>query len=97
MDSKYSHSHHRGQRRYYKVLLITWSCVTPSLNYADATVKLNASVYDVNEEDGSVSVCVALCDIPTGGLECAIEVSLDPADGAKAGLFTLVVQVVSLL
>ncbi len=73
------------------------SGVSPSLTYADATVKLNASVYDVNEEDESVSVCVALCDIPTGGLECEIEVSLDPANGTKAGLFTLIVQVVLLL
>ena len=42
-------------------------------------------MYDVNEGDGSVSVCVVLSDIPTGGLECVIEVSLQSSDGVKAG------------
>ena len=44
-------------------------------------------MYDVNEGDGSVSLCVVLSDIPVGGLECEIEVSLQTSDGVKAGLF----------
>lgn len=53
---------------------------------ADATVSLNSTVYCVSEEDGSVSVCVALSGIPPGGLECEIEVSLEAHDGIKASM-----------
>ena len=44
-------------------------------------------MYDVNEGDGSVSVCLILSEIPEDGLECEINVSLVISDGVKAGLF----------
>ncbi len=53
--------------------------------HTDATVVLTSSEYYINEGDGTVTVCGILLDIPTGGLECAIEVALQAYDGVKAG------------
>ncbi len=57
------------------------SCLIP----ADASVNFTSSTYPVNEGDGAVQVCISLYDIPTEGLECAIEVYLATTDGVKTG------------
>ncbi len=44
-------------------------------------------MFPVNETDGVVHIgIIALYDIPTGGLECAIEVTIGATNGTKAGL-----------
>ena len=47
---------------------------------------MEAANYTVNEDAGSVWVCVELTSLPAGGLECEISVTLVTTDGAKAGI-----------
>ena len=48
-----------------------------------AAVQLQATEYTVDEDDGSVKVCVVLSVLPAGGLECEIVVDLDITPGTK--------------
>ena len=50
-----------------------------------AAVQMESAEYTVNEDAGSVWVCVELTSLPAGGLECDISVTLVTMDGAKAG------------
>ena len=40
----------------------------------------------MNENNGSVRVCVNLTDIPDGGLECDIVATINTTDGPKASM-----------
>ena len=55
------------------------------IHHTDATVTLDSPDYNVDEGAGSVEVCLSLTDIPSDGLECVIEVTLQTCDGVKAG------------
>ena len=58
-------------------------CKTPLV----AAVQLAAAEYTVDEDDGSVKVCVILSVLPAGGLECEIVVDLDINEGTKTSKF----------
>ena len=56
-----------------------------SLSFSDATINIEQLFYQLSEGAGPVEVCVEISDVPAGGLECDITVSLVAVDGAKAG------------
>ena len=49
------------------------------------TVAFEQSTYTVSEGDGSTQVCVVVSDVPVGGLESDIVVTLIAMNGDKAG------------
>ena len=51
-----------------------------------ATVTIVLSDYMVNENQGSVEVCVNLTNIPAGGLECEVVATINTSDGPKASM-----------
>ena len=48
-------------------------------------VRFNQTLYTTSEADTTVSVCVELSELPTGGLEAELEVVISLASSAKAG------------
>ena len=56
---------------------------------------MQATFYNVDEGDGSVTVCAEISDIPTGGLECDVVVSLVASPGLKSGECTVLVVTTS--
>ena len=58
-----------------------------SLAVSAMAVQFEQGMYSVQEDVGTTMVCVEIGALPTGGLECDIEVTLSATDGAKAGMF----------
>ena len=58
---------------------------------------MQATFYNVDEGDGSVTVCAEISDIPTGGLECDVVISLVASPGLKSGECTVLVVTSSCL
>ena len=56
----------------------------PPLPATAASLDFSLATYMVDEDSGSVSVCMELSDIPDDGLECDLVVPLDTESG-KAG------------
>ena len=46
---------------------------------------MDEDTYTVGEGDGSVEVCVEIGSVPSGGLECDLEVTLMISSGTKTG------------
>jgi len=51
-----------------------------------ATVTIVSSDYMVNESQSSVEVCASLTNIPGGGLECEVVVTINTTDGPLASM-----------
>ena len=48
-------------------------------------IRFDQTLYTTSEDDTTVSVCVDLSQLPTGGLEAELEVFISLASSAKAG------------
>ena len=48
-------------------------------------IRFNQTLYTTSEADTTVSVCVELSQLPSGGLEAELEVVISLASSAKAG------------
>ena len=77
------------------LLIYILVCSFPSCNdkmylyfHVGVTVSLQGGDQFVDEGD-PVSICVALSDVPSGGLECDVVVLLNTADGKASKLTQL--------
>lgn len=59
---------------------------TSDYSLADLLFGFEQSEYTVAEDDGAVTVCVNITEVPAGGFEDTIVVSLMSVDGNIAGL-----------